>query len=287
MPPMPYNLEKGPYLSMFEDLFNESPEQMYQCLQYVREPGSLITGLLYEFPATIPAGGPYRTTQELAVHINRDWFGLPANPERPFGFDEVQPPYDPAHHSTTGFWNSWYGNSNAIVRTLYIRAFEIALGLTHDEVLPEEGPPYRRHWRMNLFTVCGIRWFEGWLNWRKLGDDPGAGIVTVILLTPSHGRAANPDLLRHFTTDKPGHDPYALNPTTATGDQGLWVVGLRNELQQDAATVFATEWTGLGQISIPRLGPTYVGSGDVVVVAPPEGEGGVLPAGRNYKGASR
>jgi hypothetical protein len=285
VPAMPYNLEKGPYLSMFEDLLNRSPEQLYRCLQFLRDPARPVTGLLHEFTADIPAG-PFPTTRQLAAHIDRDWFGLPADADRPYGTGEAQPPWSADRHDTTGFWTSWYGDSHAVVRTLFIRACEISLDLAHGEEHPA-GSAFRRHWPLNLFTICGIRWFEGWLNWRRLGDDPGAGLVTVLLLTPSHGKPANPRLVRHFSTDKRGHAPYALDPPSAQGDRGLWVVGLRDEVQVEQPPVLGRGWSSLGAIDLPRLGPTYVGSGEVVVVATPEGEGGVLPHGRDYQGGGR
>lgn len=278
---MPYNLEKGPYLSMFEHLFNSSPDQLKECLAYLRDKRNLVTGLLDEMEVPIPAG-PYPTTKELADHINKDWFGLRPNAAAAHRFDNHQEPFDPVAHPSTGFWNYWYGDSQAVVRTALVRAIETALGLARDEEIPD-GPP-ARHWRLNLFTICGIRWFEAWINWRQLGDAAHDGMVTVFLLTPSHGKLSEPSLLRHLAPDRPGSAPYEEDPEQAEGDQGLWVVGLYREEHTDVPPSVSDEdgWSGLGEIHCPRLGATYVGVGDVVVVSTPESEGGVLPDGRAY-----
>ncbi len=285
MPPMPYNLEKGPYLSMFEHLFNSSPQVLVQCLAYLRDEDHLVTGLLHDFEAPIPAG-PYKSTKELAAHINEDWFGLRRDPHQVTGFDNLQEPFDEDHHPTTGFWQYWYGDAQGVVRAALVRAIETALGLGHgDEITPDLEPP--RHWRLNLFTICGIRWLEAWVNWRKLGERPHDGVVTVLLLTPSHGRPADPTLLRRLTPGRPGFAPYAVDPEQAAGDQGLWVVGTQRQRHAGGSPALETGWSGLGEVSVPGLGPTYVGDGEIVVVATPEAQGGVLPDGRPYEGGPR
>lgn len=282
MPPMPYNLEKGPYLSMFEDLVNQSPDRMLQCLDYLRDPDHLVAGILHAFPAPIPAG-QYPDTQTLAGHINSDWFGLRPNRKLPEGFDNEQDPWDPETNRTTGFWDYWYGDSQAIVRAGLIRALETALGLDHGEELDPAALPGRRCWTVSFFTICGIRWFETWVNWRKTGEDPTDGMVTVVLLTPSHGAASQPSLLRRVSLEKPGGPPYAVNPPGAAGDQGLWVVGALYEEHKNPPPATDSRWSALGEFAPPALGPTYVAAGDVVVVAPPESQGGVLATGRPYQ----
>jgi hypothetical protein len=39
----------------------------------------------------------------------------------------------------------------------------------------------------------------------------------------------------------------------------------------------------VGTFPRPHLGPTYLGEGGIVVVVPPETQGGVLPDGRPYE----
>lgn len=266
MPGMPYNLEQGPYLAMLEDLINRNP---VRCLDSLRDPDRPVTDLLRSAPADIPEG-PYPTTAALADHIDRDWFGI-----KPDG---------PESDGTSRYWSCWEGDAQGIVRETMVRALEIALGLDHDE--PAASVPPRRQWHISLLTACGIRWFEGWVSWRRVGAGGGDGHVTVFLLTPTHGKPAEPTLLRPTpsTPEAPGQ-PYAVNPARADGDQGLWAVGAVLEHRRDPEPGSA-RWVPPGSFPRPHLGPTYVGMGDIVVVAPPETQGGVLPTGRPYRAAS-
>src|ERR1700728_1979584 len=72
MPGMPYNLERGPYLALLEDLINRDP---VRCLDSLRDPEKPVSALLRE-PAVRIHGGPYADTALLADHIDRDWFGI-------------------------------------------------------------------------------------------------------------------------------------------------------------------------------------------------------------------
>ena len=267
---MPYNLEKGPYLAMFEDILNRDP---VRCLRSLRNLDQPVTAMLREARSDI-SGGPFRTTAELADHIDQHWLGLdPGSGQR--------------GQETSHYWAYWEGDAQSIVRETLVRAIEVALGMEHG-ARPLRSPSQR--WRISMLTACGIRWFEGWLTWQRLGDDPRAGLVSVLLLTPTHGKPVEPTLLRPLpATDgsprrpssrKPGR-PYAVNPERAEGDFGMWAVGSLLEYRRDPDAE-SGKWVRSGQFPRPRLGPTYVSKGDVVVVAPPEDQGGVLPNGRPY-----
>jgi hypothetical protein len=260
---MPYNLERGPYLEMLEDLINRDP---HRCLRSLRQPDQPVTALLRDPPVRI-SGGPYPDTALLADHIDRDWFGIEP------GSDGATP--------VSRYWAYWRGDAQGIVRETMIRAIEVALGLDHGELPPATD---RRHWTVSILTACGIRWFEGWISWRRVGGTPDAGHVVVLLLTPTHGKPAEPTLLRPSSswTDSP---PYAVNPDRADGDQGLWAVGTVLERRVDPDPT-SGQWLPPGSFPRPHLGPTYVGEGEVVVVAPPEVQGGVMPGGRPYREAS-
>jgi hypothetical protein len=262
---MPYNLERGPYLAMLEDLINRDP---WRCLDSLRDQQKPVTALLRDPPVPI-AHGPYRDTAGLADHIDSDWFGI-----KPDGADA---------NPTSRYWYYWRGDAQAIVRETMIRAIEVALGLDHGESARTAAS---RRWHVSLLTACGIRWLEGWISWRQVGPEPDNGHVVVFFLTPTHGKPAEATLLRP-TASAPGepHRPYAVNPTRAEGDQGLWAVGTVLERRVDPAPTSA-QWVKAGQFPRPHLGPTYVGEGGVVVVAPPEDQGGVLPEGRPYQEAS-
>ncbi len=58
MPTMPYNLERGPYLAMLEDLINRDP---WRCLDTLRDPAKPVTALLRDPPVPIKSG-PYHDT---------------------------------------------------------------------------------------------------------------------------------------------------------------------------------------------------------------------------------
>jgi hypothetical protein len=265
MPGMPYNLEQGPYLAMLENLINTDPSR---CLESLRDPDRPVTDLLRDPPVPIN-GGPYPDTGALADHIDRDWFGITAD--------------GPEHDATSRYWTYWRGDAEGIVRETVVRALEVALGLDHDEALGA-GPP-RQRWHVSVLTACGIRWFEGWISWRRVGDAPESGHVTIFLLTPTHGKPAEPTLLRPTRTAAEPGPPYRVNPARTEGNQGLWAVGAVLERRIDPEPA-AAQWLPPGSFPHPQLGPTYVGEGGIVVVAPPETQGGVLPDGRSYQEVS-
>jgi hypothetical protein len=245
---------------MLEDLINRDP---VRCLESLRDPAKPVTALLREMLVTIPAG-PYGNTAELADHIDRDWFGI-----RP---DQEGPPI-------SRYWSYWEGDAQGIVRETVVRAIEVALGIDHGGDATGSTP---HQWHVSILTACTVRWFEGWVSWRRVGPEPAGGHVVVLLLTPTHGKPAEPTLLRptSTTTGQPG-PPYAINPARADGDQGLWAIGAVFERRDDPEPVSA-QWVKPGSFPRPHLGPTYFGEGGIVVVAPPESQGGVLPEGRPY-----
>jgi hypothetical protein len=258
-------MEQGPYLAMLEDLINSDP---WRCLDSLRDQTKPVTALLRDPPVPI-AHGPYKDTALLAEHIDRDWFGI--KPDSGASGD---------HSAISRYWYYWRGDAQAIVRETMIRAIEVALGLHHGQAA--RGTSTRR-WHVSLLTACGIRWFEGWISWRQVGAEAENGHVVVFLLTPTHGKPAEATLLRptESTPGQPGR-PYQVNPAQADGSQGLWVVGtvLERRVDPDGGSA---EWVGPGHFPRPHLGPTYHGEGQVVVVAPPEDQGGVLPEGRPYQ----
>jgi hypothetical protein len=247
---------------MLEDLINRDP---HRCLRSLRDPDMPVTELLRDPPVKIEAG-PYSDTARLADHIDRDWFGMT----------------DDSTSGTSRYWSYWRGDAQGIVRETIVRAIEVALGLDHGEDVPSTD---RQRWHISLLTACGIRWFEGWISWRRVGADRDGGHVVVMLLTPTHGKPAEPTLLRptSSTAHSPG-PPYAVNPVRAEGDQGLWAVGTVLERRVDPEPASA-QWVSPGTFPRPHLGPTYVGDGGIVTVAPPEAQGGVLPDGRPYQAA--
>jgi hypothetical protein len=281
---MPYSMEAGPYLSLFESFFNDDRNRAVWALGFLREldakeePAHAVTDLFRRVPCETscltgaPAG--QTTAQDLADFMDKDWFKKPATKSK--AVDEVVANFK-SEYTGGELWDYWYGNSEQIVRETLIRALEVSLGVDHG-ARPDDDPD-GQHWPIGLRAVCGLRWWEGWLSWRQIGT---SGYVDVIFLTPSHGYPARPVLLR--SKDRPG---YEVEPVKAQGKQGLWAVGALLEQKVDPP-VPSDGWARQGDITMPGLGPIYIARGDpksgreTVTVSPPEGQGGVMPQGRPY-----
>jgi hypothetical protein len=265
---MPYSLEKGPYFSVIEDFVNGSSLRSLQALRHLRT-GLPITQLHALDSVTLDAG-PY-TAKQLAEHVDADWFGMVKDAT---GAWTKQPPFHPATNTHTGFWVDWYGDAEAVFRQTLIRALELCLGLDHDEDPPRNAVP--QHWYLEMFWRCPIPWFEGWVTWRKHGDRRRDGQVTVLVSTPSHGHPVKNSPVR---TGEPPEGGYALNPTEAPGSQGMWVVS--HSYHQPWPKV-VTEESGLGEWTFPTQGLGYISKEPVVVVSPPEKEGGITNPPRQW-----
>jgi hypothetical protein len=267
---MPYTLEKGPYFSVIEDFANGSLERMLDTLAHLRAGGRI--SQLRALDSTTLDTGPY-STQELADHLDTEWFGFVRDPTTG-ELTRRQPTFDPTSANHTGFWVGWHGDCEAVFRETLIRACEVSLGLDHDEKPIGEQTP--RRWRLEMFWRCPIPWFEGWVTWRQHGTGPRDGQVTVIVSTPGHGHPIKNTPLRQ---GEPRDGGYVLDPQRATGSQGMWVVS--QEYHRPWPKVMTAE-SGLGEWRFPTIGLAFQSKGDVVVVAPPEREGGVLDPPRRW-----
>jgi hypothetical protein len=258
MPGMPYHLEKGPLMSVLEDLLHKPSPVVENLLARLRD-------------NTIPmveVGGvdssnlnvaPYPTVADREWHIEHDWFGYQAPGQPQAGFNLQTNP-------TTGFWESYYGDVEAIVRLTFIRAIEVSLGLVHDAE-----PPGTRHWPIQLFWKCPNPWFEGWVSWRHEPAHPAQGVVTVILATPGNGAQVLPD-------PRTGRSP-GIDPTAATTDEGMWIV---THAGHTPWVVPTTTPTTSGVIPLPSLGCLWQGNPGLTTVAPSFGDGGVTGSGFPY-----
>jgi hypothetical protein len=103
-----------------------------------------------------------------------EWFGYESDGAG--GWRKPQPP--PA---TTGYWIGYRGDVDRIVRRALLWAIELSLGTGSD------GPPtgQRDPWPIELFWKCPAPWFEAWVVSRRV-PTTAAGLVTVVLVTPSH-----------------------------------------------------------------------------------------------------
>ncbi len=282
--PMPYSMETGPYLSLFESFFSDDRNRAVWALQQLKKKSYRFTRLFRDVPTAIQGGGPHETSRELADYMDKDWFGLdPANPRS----KETTPAHTGAREhlkdwNFTGDWDYWIGSAEDVVRATMIRALSISLG-AYADVPVSSG---NQHWPIGLSAVCGLRWWEGWVKWRKIDvkdtrsterDDINiGGYVAVTFLTPSHEHSVQPTLLRKLRPSQ--RQGYAVNPTKA-GDQGLWVTGYMDE-KRLVPPARSPRWLPEGEINPLRLGPIYSADLDgntIVTVSPPEWQGGVLP----------
>jgi hypothetical protein len=346
---MPYHLEKGPWLSVFEDYLNGDRDRTYAYLVALRESRtSSLSGMsvsLTHQPA-LNADPDNQTVEARQAHLNRDWYGMerldgdgwltqqqaggfvqltlnqlpqqvrtrleaaapPVDGERAeverFGAevakaleDHSYGPSDDIFHSwpTTGFWFQYFGDVQAILRETLIRAIEVSLGLAH--VAPGDEPCGEkpdRHLPIELFWKCPQRWFEGWVCWRS-DRHTGTGQVTVMLATPGHGKPVleSPLAGKGFVENPPDStwDPaegereppsngvFSDNGGPRQAPKGMWVITHADHAQLPATPDEGP--TTSGRWSIPSFGPTYVGVGPIVTVAPSEIDGGVRPNGRS------
>ncbi|MGQ0431539.1 MAG: hypothetical protein ACT452_03925 [Microthrixaceae bacterium] len=265
---MPYSLEKGPYFSVIEDFANGSRARMIETLAHLRS-GAPISQLRALDSTTLDKG-PY-STQQLADHLNTDWFGFVKDAT---GAWVRQPPFDTNSADHTGFWMEWYGDCEAVFRETLIRGCEVSLGLDHGQVPRGQATP--RYWPVEIFWRCPIPWFEGWVTWRRHGTGAGDGQVTLLISTPGHGHPLRNTPLRQ---NEPAGSGYARDASRAEGPQGMWVVSQSYHRPWPSST---TAESGLGEWRFPTQGLAYESQGPVVVVAPPEREGGVLNPPRHW-----
>jgi len=312
---MPYQLEKGTTFSVTESVLDDLNLRI-PSLAWLRghpnenfdtRPTLESTSLDDPNNANVP-----NKAQRLAHQS--DWYGEyvidPATGQL------VQKPYAPDHR-TTGYWRNWYGNSQGIVREVWIRAIEVSLGVPHD---PQQTDAQQIHdhrtreWPIEVFWRCPAPWFEGWITWR--GKPEGnhkvshSGHVTVHFHTPGHnggGLIQSPQRPGYLLRNPVPAD-YKQEPVTAAsqylpsdGERGMWVVAqqrqeLRNPdgwliepgnvVPNSAAPGNTVNPAGTqeGQWYVDQIpiGAGFVSTGDVVVVQPSEPDGGVVAGGRPY-----
>jgi hypothetical protein len=266
MPMMPYHMEKGAILSIFEDFLNEvnsSPLTAVLTLNALRNPGRTLHGSRLFDDLTL-IGNPPSTGGTWSQHFLDDWLGSSQSPNQPW----------------TGYWIGYRGDVDAIVRLTFRRAMEAALGVDHDAAEVPDPPP--RHWPIQILWHCGQPWFEGWVAWNE--RPPDGGEVTVVFATPGHIGG----VVRRRITAPPARrgrdyeeDPPRLTaPDGAVRSRGLVVVSHRDHAREAPSEVF--QRSSQGAWTVPSI-VTHVGEGDVMTVAPSEAEGGVRAGGRQYQ----
>jgi hypothetical protein len=255
---MPYHLEKGPVLSVLEDLLGGTTAQLGALLGRLRDPNVDLAevGGLDSTTLDVP---PYPTKASRVAHIERDWFGFTPGTQQ-------QPAFSLGANRTTGKWESYYGDVAGIVRETMIRAIEVALGLDHDDP-----PPGTRHWPIELFWKCPNPWFEGWVTWRHRPGHAKRGQVTVVLATPGNGAVV--------LDDPRAGRAAVVNPASPRGNQGMWII---THAGHDRHVVPTTTATPPGIVPLPTLGALFVGRPGITTVAPSLIDGGADPVGLPY-----
>ena len=264
MPPMPYYLEKGPFLSVLESYVNGSGSRSARLLRTLRiprgSPGFTELWDLPPFQSTTLQGKP---PPSYADDFRAKWCGM-----------------GPGQQGAT-MWLDYEGDVEGITRLTLRTALEVSLGVDADTTEVPESPD--RHWPIECFWKCGQNWFEGWVAFRNGGAGPHDGHVSITFCTPSEGS---------IILDRPADHPrvrqsadFAVNPTsTRLGGverkSGLMVVTHRHNR---ATPSFGMKVTPVGATFEVVLNPTkYVGRDGLVVVAPSEVDGGVLADPRPY-----
>lgn len=307
---MPYHLEKGPLLRIFEAYLNGDRATLESRLEVLRASEKedslawILDGVpqLWNDPAF--ARGP-QSGEEMRRRLLSEWFGYEED-----GAGGWRKPRPAA--ATTGYWIGYRGDVDRIVRRGILWAVELALGTGPD------GPAERdRPWPVELFWKCPAPWFEAWVVSRRIPSTP-VGLVTVVLVTPSHRGAdvaqspvassatATPAGAAHpvpswqddyelltFAAASPGSSaspvssphPKADRPRVPARDRAYatWVVTHeRNEIVGDrdrrARQTNTAAGRRLGDFEVPQLAE-WEGVGDVVVVSPSMAAGGILHDG--------
>jgi hypothetical protein len=275
---MPYQLEKGPYFSVTESMFDfgGSAQQRLALLALMLAPTD--PNALPTLNSTSLNQGPLPNPNARRDHMNTHWFGRTYNPAT--GTWDNQADFDPRDPKSTGYWRNWYGDAGGIVAQTFIRAVEVSLGLDHvppDTDVTQLHP--RRCWPIEVFWRCPAPWFEGWVTWRR--DHADSGHVTVHLHTPGHKESA---LLLSPIRNAPssGYPDYKLEPVHCGGDRGMWVIAHTHQETIAHYEVMNPSPPAEGKWVLPTFGPLYHSYDPIITVQPNEPDGGVLASGRPY-----
>jgi hypothetical protein len=312
---MPYHLEKGPLLRIFEGHLNGDRAKLEAALGAFETAETddsvdwLFAGApeLWNDPAfgTGDPGDRRPTADQMRRRLLTEWFGYEEDPAGKWG--PKQPP-DP----TTGYWIGYRGDVHRIVRTAMKWALKLALGTGSDDRSRQPQP-----WPIELFWKCPAPWFEAWVVSRRV-PRTDMGLVTVFLVSPSHeGASVAESPIAHSPMATPpggGHpvpsteDDYELlgeHPHPIPGrprvknpvdrDFATWVVTHRQhrifghvgrgtgargngsvEHDREKYTAGPRE---LSDLTIPQLA-RWEGRDEIVVVAPSMAAGGVKHDGK-------
>ncbi len=280
---MPYLLEKGAVYAVYEDYLAEA-DQRGALLQNLRNPHVPMWDVVALESMTLAPPGAAVLKDHTRVH----WLGNPVK-DAPLAHGPVNScrwtsPAGPQ----TGWWSRWSGPAENILRSAFLRAIEVSLGIAHQEPTCAVGqavdvlePPIRtanlpanatRFWDIEFLWVCGAPALQAWVTWRGDASLTGNGQVTVIMATPppvggtAHNMYMNPEADDPITPDMVA-DGYLVDPNTA-GDvqfeRGMWVIGAQ---QTDTIATDTTMVVNLAASDIDQDGdPDFMLN--IVVITP-------------------
>jgi hypothetical protein len=175
---MPYHLEKGPLLCVFEKYLNGDRATMAATLEVVRKSERedtlewIVSSPLWTDSAfgigLAPTGDAMRT------RLLEEWFGLEKDTATGNWREPVPAP------ATTGYWIGYKGDVARIVRRAVLWALELALAVGSETKTAHPEP-----WPIEIFWKCPAPWFEAWVVSRKV-PRTDTGLVSLVLVTPSH-----------------------------------------------------------------------------------------------------
>jgi hypothetical protein len=181
---MPYQLEKGALLRIFEKHLNGDRAKLELILDVLRdsERRDSADWVVSALPA-LWSDSDFRPTGDWSGEAKRadlleEWFGY--EEVSPGTWQPAQPKPGDAPKATTGYWIGYRGDVATIVRRTLLWAVELALQVGSDRAEQHPEP-----WPIELYWKCPENWFEGWVLSRRI-PTTDAGLVTVIFVTPGH-----------------------------------------------------------------------------------------------------
>lgn len=285
MPEMPYTTEKHEALQVIEHYLNADRTRALTTLWRLLDGADLTA--LDPIRSTNLNHPPYPNPDDRIAHVNGDWWGRQR--DEASGQWGPQAPFHATKNRTTGFWEHWYGDAEAVFRETMIRALSVALGIEREDADDTaqyggtERPPSMhgtRYWPISLLWKCPQPWYEAWIEFQQWGEQRRDGHVTVVLSTPAHGTKLYNSPIRPANAQPPDpYQAYQFDPRSPAGPYGLWVV---SQALHRAWSAPASAPSPSGQWSPPPLGCYVESMGPVVCVSPSVPDGGAAPNGIPY-----
>jgi hypothetical protein len=181
---MPYQLEKGALLRIFEKHLNGDRARLELVLEVLRDSERrdsadwIVSAVpaLWNDPDFKPTGD--WSGEKMRERLLREWFGY--EEVSPGTWQPQRPKPGEAPRATTGYWIGYRGDVATIVRRALLWAVELALHAGSDRPGVQPDP-----WPIELFWKCPDNWFEGWVLSRRI-PSTDEGLVTVVFVTPAH-----------------------------------------------------------------------------------------------------